>query len=70
MGNQAGRADIVKFFQIAFGVVIVGLGFMMLAIALRGGGAPGANLGQSFIAPLSLIGVGAFAISAARKRKR
>jgi hypothetical protein len=43
---------------------------MMLIIALRGHAMAGASPGQSFIAPLSLIGAGALAISAARKRKR
>jgi hypothetical protein len=60
----------VKFLQIAFGGVIVSLGLLMLVIAFRGAEARGASAGQGFIAPLSLIGIGALAISAARKRKR
>ncbi|MBS0386319.1 MAG: hypothetical protein JSS00_13340 [Proteobacteria bacterium] len=60
----------MKFFQIAFGVVIVALGIMMLVIAFRSSEAPGAAPGQSFIAPLSLIGAGALAITSARKRRR
>lgn len=62
----------MKFLQIAFGLIIVGLGVMMLVIVLRGGAdaSGGANAGQAIIAPLSLIGVGALAISAARKKKK
>lgn len=60
----------MKFLQIGFGVVIVVLGLMMLAIDFRNAETPVAAPGQGIVAPLSLIGVGAFAISAARKRNR
>lgn len=59
----------MKFFQIAFGAVIVVLGLMMLWVVLRDGGHDGGS-GQAIMAPLALVGAGAFAISAARKRKR
>lgn len=61
----------MKIFQIGFGVIIVALGIMMLVVILRGDpNATGGNSGQAIIGPLSLIGVGAVAISAARKRKK
>jgi hypothetical protein len=61
----------MKIFQIAIGAVIVVLGLMTLVIVLRGDpNATGGNAGQAIIGPLSLIGMGALAISAARKRKK
>ncbi|MBI3439924.1 MAG: hypothetical protein HY054_14960 [Proteobacteria bacterium] len=60
----------MRFLQIGFGVVIAALGLMMLVIAFRTADAPGATPGQGLLGPLSLIGVGALAISVARKRKR
>ncbi|WP_395645750.1 hypothetical protein [Terricaulis sp.] len=59
----------MKFFQIAIGAVIVLLGAMMLFVVLRDGGHDGGT-GQAIMAPLGLIGAGALAISAARKRKK
>lgn len=61
----------MKIFQIAIGAVIVVLGLMTLVIVLRGDpAATGGNSGQAIVGPLSLIGVGALAISSARKRKK
>jgi hypothetical protein len=61
----------MKVFQIGFGVIIVALGIMMLVVILRGDpNATGGNSSQAIIGSLSLIGVGAVAISAARKRKK
>ena len=59
----------MKFLQIAIGAVIVVLGLMMLFVVFRDGGNDGGT-GQAILGPLALIGAGALAISAARKRKR
>ena len=59
----------MKFVQIAIGAVIVALGLMMLFVIFRDGANDGGT-GQAIMAPLGLIGAGALAISAARKRKK
>jgi hypothetical protein len=58
----------MRILQIAIGALIVMMGVMMLFILLRSDAHD--PTGQNFMAPLSLVGVGAFAISSARKRKR
>ncbi len=61
----------MRFIQIGFGVIVVALGLMMLVVVLRGdSNATGGNSSQAIIGPLSLIGVGAVAISAAAKKKK
>lgn len=61
----------MKIIQIGFGVIIVALGLMMLVVVLRGDpNATGGNSSQAIIGPLSLIGVGGVAISAAAKKKK
>lgn len=56
----------MRFMRVAFGVLFVGLGFLMLVAVLRQGGA---NEGQAMLGPLGLMGAGALSISSGRKRK-
>ena len=59
-----------KVFQIAFGVLFIALGAMMLFIIFRDGGNDGGT-GQAALAPLGLISAGALAIASAwRKPKK
>lgn len=58
-----------KVLQIAVGAFFVGLGALMLVLALRDGG-DGGGAGQAAIGPLALMGAGALAISAARKKPK
>lgn len=55
----------MKLVRTGFGALMIALGVLMLVVVVRGDN--GVDRGQAIIAPLSLIGVGALAISASRK---
>jgi hypothetical protein len=54
----------VKWIGVGLGALFVGLGLMMLVMVLRTGDS------VHIMGPLSLMGAGALAISASRKRKK
>jgi hypothetical protein len=58
-----------KVIQIAFGVLFIGLGVMMLFLIFRDGGNDGGT-GQALLAPLGLMSAGALAIASARRKPK
>lgn len=57
----------IKLLQFVFGAVMVGLGVLMLVVAVRDGGSSAA---QAIVAPLGLVGAGALAIASARRKPK
>ncbi len=59
----------MKVIQILFGALFIVLGAAMLFLIFRDGGNDGGT-GQAAIGPLALMGAGALAISAARRKPK